>query len=212
MKSENYKIAAKKRWSFISYREKMIEAAKKRFERSGERERFSQLMKKSHARQKVKNRLSKAQTKRFRKKEERLKLHNAAEKFWTKEERRIVEIRMRNRWKDPEYITKMTSLFIKGMNKSEKRLFDIINKVDPKRWEFVGDGKVWINAKCPDFIQINGKKLIIELFGDYWHGKRDVEERKKHFGKYGYETLIIWESQLKECPEKIKDEIKTFCV
>ena len=52
---------------------------------------------------------------------------------------------------------------------------------------------------------INGQKKLIEFFGSFWHSKkwtdrtkRQEEERRiKHFAKYGYKTLIIWEHELK---------------
>jgi G:T-mismatch repair DNA endonuclease (very short patch repair protein) len=53
---------------------------------------------------------------------------------------------------------------------------------------------------------VNGQKKIIELFGDYWHGKERTGKNKKGvekerincFAKYGYQTLIIWEHELKD--------------
>jgi G:T-mismatch repair DNA endonuclease (very short patch repair protein) len=84
-------------------------------------------------------------------------------------------------------------------------------------WKFVGDGEVILGGKSPDFININGQKKIIELFGDYWHsekktGRCRAEEenlRKSHFAKYGYQTLIIWESELKS-PEQLVTKIIDF--
>ena len=38
-------------------------------------------------------------------------------------------------------------------------------------YDFVGDGKIMIGTKNPDFINIKIKK-IIEVFGDYWHTKK----------------------------------------
>jgi predicted nucleotide-binding protein (sugar kinase/HSP70/actin superfamily) len=34
---------------------------------------------------------------------------------------------------------------------------------------FKNNGKIIIERYNPDFIQCNGKKKIIELFGEYWH-------------------------------------------
>jgi hypothetical protein len=73
-------------------------------------------------------------------------------------------------------------------------------------YKFVGDFKVMLNGRNPDFIHTDGKKKLIELFGDYWHTgerisakneKEHVKDRKKHFRKLGYDTLTIWESELK---------------
>jgi hypothetical protein len=83
----------------------------------------------------------------------------------------------------------------------------------PDEWKYVGDGNTIINGLCPDFINVNGKKQIIEMFGEHWHtgGKIRYNQtevgRKKAFGEHGYDTLIIWDFELKdECAiiEKIR--------
>ena len=60
-----------------------------------------------------------------------------------------------------------------------------------------------MGTKNPDFVDIKNKK-IIEVFGDYWHTKkaRCYEETEKgrieYFAKFGYNTLVIWEKELKD--------------
>ncbi len=85
-------------------------------------------------------------------------------------------------------------------NASERKLSEIIRD-NNFPFVYVGDGKVVIERFCPDFIDDNGSKRIIEVFGDYWHRlpevmKRD-EKRLETFRKYGFKTLVIWESELK---------------
>ena len=82
-------------------------------------------------------------------------------------------------------------------NKTELMFESWLNDEFPGEWMFVGDGKVIINGKCPDFININGKKHIIEIFGTSWHKGEDPEDRKKVFSPFGYKTLVIWEKDLK---------------
>jgi len=98
-------------------------------------------------------------------------------------------------------------------NKKELQLQNILDEIQPDEWIFVGDGKVIIEGFCPDFINNNGKKLIIELFGNYWHTLSGSEETDKRrlvaYTKMGYKTLIIWEKELKE-PNKVKTKIETF--
>ncbi len=62
--------------------------------------------------------------------------------------------------------------------------------------------------KNPDFIMGN---LIIEYFGKYWHEKADVEIRTNHFKMYGYETLVIWEDELKDLC-KLKSKLFQFVI
>lgn len=100
-------------------------------------------------------------------------------------------------WKDSEYVKKQMASRLVSQNKAEKTLQGILDRNFPGQWRFVGDGRVIINGKCPDFIN-EKKKFIIELFGDYWHKLEEVEPRIKFFENYGYKTLIIWEHELKD--------------
>lgn len=89
-------------------------------------------------------------------------------------------------------------------NLCEISLLNLLIETLPNEYEFVGDGKVWINHKNPDFMNINGQKKLIEMFGDYWHGEESTGlptavhecERKEIFKEAGYETLIIWEHEV----------------
>jgi len=101
-------------------------------------------------------------------------------------------------------------------NKPEKVLIDLLQILFGNSYKYTGDFSYWLGRRNPDFISISNKK-IIELFGDYWHGetitgikKHDHEkERIKHFKSFGFETLIIWEHELKNI-KKLKDKIISF--
>lgn len=86
----------------------------------------------------------------------------------------------------------------RGMNKPERFLLGVLDHLFPGEWKFVGSGEVIIAGKCPDFINVNGQKKIIELFGDFWHRDDDPTERIDIFGPYGYKTLVVWERELKD--------------
>lgn len=84
-------------------------------------------------------------------------------------------------------------------------------------YRYVGDFKIMLNGRNPDFINTSGKKKLIELFGKFWHTERignltikeHVKDRKEHFKKLGYDTLIIWHYELKY-PEKVVGKINSF--
>jgi len=82
-------------------------------------------------------------------------------------------------------------------------------------YRYVGNGAVWFEGYNPDFINIDGAKVIIELFGDYWHTTkikkwRETESgRTFHFAKFGFKTLILWENELKNEKTVVK-KIKAF--
>ncbi len=95
------------------------------------------------------------------------------------------------------------------INKSESYLYSLLHFIYPNDWKFVGNGQFIIGGKCPDFINVNGKKQIIELFGDYWHRNDNGNKRKGLFAEYGYSTLIIWESELRK-PQRLIKKITEF--
>lgn len=86
--------------------------------------------------------------------------------------------------------------------KPESLLISIINKYSLP-FDYIGDGKKMIGHVNPDFIHNDGRKVCIEVFGDYWHNRKGMmwhqteEGRKKYLSKYGYETLILWEHEFK---------------
>jgi len=140
---------------------------------------------------------------------QREKGREAFNKLWEdpKFREKMIKVNQDN-LKNPEIRKRMLSCDCP--NKSEKYLRDLLDEMYPNEWMFVGDGKIKIDNKYPDFININGKKLIIELYGDYWHKNDDPLDRIKTFKPYGYNTLVIWESELKNDLDNIKNKIKEF--
>jgi len=88
-------------------------------------------------------------------------------------------------------------------NKLEQRFDNFLQKHFPGEYKYTGDGSFILAGKCPDFTNINSKKKIIEIFGDYWHQADDPEERKEIFGEYGFDTLILWE----RCINNIQEDV-----
>lgn len=96
-------------------------------------------------------------------------------------------------------------LQIKPPNKQEQKVQNLLDVYFPGEWKFVGDGQLIIGGLCPDFTNINGKKCLIELFGDHWHSGSMVESwtrtelgRIMCYNSYGYKCLVIWEHELKD--------------
>lgn len=85
----------------------------------------------------------------------------------------------------------------KHPNKAEEKLMQFLIKHD-FLFRYTGNGIFSIEGLCPDFIATDDSKRVIELFGDYWHEPEEEEEREKVFAQFGYETLIIWEHELKD--------------
>lgn len=166
-------------------------------------------------------------------KEYRKKQEEGRQRFWNSEagKRRKEELskllkgkkrpnhseKMKEKWLDEKW----AEFFMKRCeikpNRKEIKLNNLLCSLFPNEYKYVGDGQFFLAGKCPDFININGQKKIIELFGDFWHSKeitgrdREKEEQQRInlFAKYGYKTLIIWERELKNL-EKVKQKIIDF--
>lgn len=115
-------------------------------------------------------------------------------------------------WGIGDYREKVLQKLILSPNKPEKLLSKLLNKIDYKRWRYVGDGKFWIKRFNPDFVN-SKKKEIIEMYGNYWHNleknKKKDEERIKTYLEFGYKCLIIWEHELKDL-EKLTNKVLDF--
>jgi len=104
-------------------------------------------------------------------------------------------------WQDPKYIAKQMEARGVRPNRLELKLLKILT---PFGFQYVGDGQLIIGGKCPDFW--NGDHKLIELYGDYWHSGDNPEERIDHFGKHGYDCLVIWEHELQNM-EQMKAKV-----
>ena len=98
-------------------------------------------------------------------------------------------------------------------NKPETIIINLIKQYN-LNFIYVGNSKKWFKGENqsfnPDFIN-EDKKKIIEFFGNYWHEntKEDDRNRLKTYSQYGYQTLVIWENELKNLDE-IKNKIEIF--
>ena len=148
-------------------------------------------------------------------KETKLKIGNKSKSRWSSLE---YKYKMFNIFKSDEFKKNMSNVLknkwssdiyfrdrvFKGLNlsinKKETILLEILDEFFPSKFVFVGNGKFWVDRYNPDFID-EKNKLIIEMYGDYWHNllfqiNKD-KDRLKMYSKYGYETLIVWEKELK---------------
>lgn len=122
--------------------------------------------------------------------------------------RRISET-LKKYCKSPEHLKKIIEARHIKPNKQELRLDSWLAETFPNEWKYVGNGQLIINGKCPDFTNVNGKKALIELYGDYWHRGENPKDRISMFKEFGFETLIIWESELQN-RDIVLGAIKTF--
>lgn len=153
------------------------------------------------------------------------------------ETKRKLSERAKERWKDPEIRAMyMKSLALRDMtgeknhfygkkhsdeslrkimksnnakpNKAEIRLLDLLQQVNPS-WRYVGDASLIIGGKLPDFW--DGDKRLCEHYGNYWHAGDDPQDRIDFFKGFGYDTLVVWESELSD-PGAVLGRVESFGV
>lgn len=103
---------------------------------------------------------------------------------------------MRARYQDPEFIERYRRGVAAKPNKVELQLQDILNRYFPNTYKYVGDFQVNIGGRFPDFINVNGRKEVIELFGNYWHTLEEVKPTIDHYKQHGFSCIVIWDEEL----------------
>jgi len=122
------------------------------------------------------------------------------------EVRKILSEKRKKLLEDDEWTKKWLQSFHRSPNKPEQKLIEIIDKYNLP-YKFVGNGEFIIGGKNPDFLNINGEKKLIEIYGIYWHRNDNPEDRINLFKQYGFNTIIFWENELDDV-EKIVNIIK----
>jgi len=94
----------------------------------------------------------------------------------------------------------------------ESNLEALLNEHFPGQFKYNGDysQRVLIGRKIPDFVSDNGKKIVIEAAGCFYHHcpiccpgkayghKNNSKQVVKYYKLHGYDCLIIWEHELKD--------------
>lgn len=135
--------------------------------------------------------------------------------WWTDEFRKWQSEYMKKLFaENPEIIRKIRKS--KKPTAPEKRLINIIEEYKLP-YKYVGDGTLTIYHLNPDFININGKKKLIEIFGDYYHTTLATEWKDTELGKimiynsFGFKCLILWDHDMAKMTDSgIATLIKRF--
>jgi very-short-patch-repair endonuclease len=69
-------------------------------------------------------------------------------------------------------------------------------------------GYIDIGGKIPDFMHIN-KKLVVEIYGEYYHVESEIPVRMAHFASFGYKCIIFWAKELRD-KEMILKRLQEF--
>lgn len=121
-------------------------------------------------------------------------------------------------WQNKELAGKMRKASTMKPNNEELYLDAILQLNFPHEWKFVGDNQILIESRNPDFINCNGKKLIIEYNGffpgpryDFGHTIEKDNAKAEIYAKYGYRTLNLYSRDLKDT-DILLEKINNFAV
>ncbi|KKL97060.1 hypothetical protein LCGC14_1838220, partial [marine sediment metagenome] len=107
--------------------------------------------------------------------------------------------------KSPEEKDRLTRRVVEGNRRRptepERFLGSFLEQFYPGEWAYNGDGSqgLVIGGKVPDYINVNGEKEVVEVFGSYYHdpeffpNRLTEEELVKHYAKCGFKCYIFWD-------------------
>ncbi len=121
--------------------------------------------------------------------------------------------------RSPEHTRKLMESIKRSPNKFEEKCIQLF-KEHQLPLKFVGGfylKEFFIGGRVPDFVATNGKKIVVEVFYEYFKIKAygSVENYKKvratHFLKFGWKTLFFTYSDIhqrfEECLKTLKKEL-----
>ena len=147
--------------------------------------------------------------------EHKRKLSDSTKRLWCNQEFREKMVQSaKKKWEDPEYVSNVMKGLNAQPNKPEKILDAFLQKHFPNEWKYNGDFScgVVLGRMIPDFVNVNGKKAVIEVFGDIYHNEKEFKKcfkedlswkqtefgRKAAYSQLGYQCMIFWEHELKK--------------
>lgn len=155
----------------------------------------------------TKRKLSKAKKGKKFSEEHKRKLSEAHKGKHHSSKTEFTSKRMKEMWADSTFRELVVKKIVKGTvirpTTIEVKFIETMRK-NHLPYKYVGNGEVVIGWYNPDFINTNGQKVVVELYGCYWHkckicnfGNRDSEiSRVKNYAKYGFKTIEIWEHEI----------------
>lgn len=207
--------SAKKRWQNPEYKEKM----KKISESYEYKKNLSECTKKAWENSQRRNNLSEESKKRWKDEKFRKNFSSKMKKAWQRPEMlKNYSEKSKKMWNNVEKRNQIVRAALKASylspNKCEQSLQQVLNELYPNEYKFVGDGEVVIGGFSPDFINCNGKKLIVEFDGNYWHYSEKVKEKDQRkllkYKELGFDTLVIKENEFKNDKESVRNRIVEF--
>ena len=100
-------------------------------------------------------------------------------------------------------------------------IFEQICKKNNLPFKYTGDGTFRIGRLNPDFVEVNHKKVLIEIMGHYWHSplfNKNVPNyallkyRKSYYKKHKWIPVFIWDTDLlrEDAEQFVLNKLKEF--
>lgn len=116
---------------------------------------------------------------------------------------------------NPELRERLIKAQLKGLSKRptslEKQMIEIIQKYNLP-YKYVGDGSLIIGYKNPDFVNTNGEKICVDVRSravctrlEKISPEEYKQQRKEHFAKYGWESIVFWDTDMPEAEKWVKE-------
>jgi len=160
-----------------------------------------------HLSKKTRGKISKAHLGKRHSEETKKKISEHNTRYWLGKHRPPVSKETREKIRQVHLGKKLTKKHIRSVLRRRKkssleiRVDDVIKKYRLP-YKFVGNGKFFIERKNPDFVNINGEKIAVEVF---CRKHKDLfreggceqwkMERSAIFKRYGWEIIFIEEWQ-----------------
>jgi G:T-mismatch repair DNA endonuclease (very short patch repair protein) len=97
----------------------------------------------------------------------------------------------------PKHLKALLSISTSGINRPESKALKTLCQYG---LEYVGDRRFWLTFKdgthkCPDFVNVKAK-VVVEIFGDYWHRGEDPQKLIKKYKQVGWKCFVYWEHEI----------------
>jgi len=202
----------KKRWQDPEFHQAMSDKHKGKTVPKEVREKMSESHKKRIFGEERKEQLDNARKRRKFDLDTRIRMSKSGKAKWRKKSYREFTLENNRGLFRKDMVQPYTYISRVAPNKLEERVLAIV----PNCVKYVGNGKLWISVangnKNPDFVvhPLSKTKKVIEVFGDYWHKKKEEKSVIEAYQQVGIECMVIWEHDVHENIREVQEKVNHF--
>ena len=220
--SERNRQRVLKCWADPAYRRRMLSMLKRTHADPAYRRRMSRAIKAKWHDPLYRRRLSRISKARWADPRYRRRISLRRKTMWTDPEYRRRAGQLRKKvWADPTYRRRLLKVrieawrrwratdawkYIAKPNKLERSVQKALNRWFPGEWRY-NKGVVVLDSLVPDFVNVNGRKTLIEVHGDYWHRNDPVTRKTRRYARLGFKCIVVWEREFKKNPDILRKRV-----